>query len=245
MTGAGAVPGAVPIVVLPYAGAVTSPASLIPAVQQDGRVLFGATLPGHGTVAGPVLDDPEHLLRLLDDDLDELAASWPAPVLVGFSMGGRLAYELARRRTTRGTAPAGLVVCVSRAPHTGIGHPPLAGLSDAKFAVQAVRLGLVIPELLGLPGTATLLRALRADLAIVERMPTANGPALPVPATVIGATGDWLVTEPALRRWADLVAGPRQARIPGTHLGWLQNTAEMAAAVARGIAHATGGTGAA
>ena len=245
MTGAGAVPTAVPIVVLPYAGAVTNPASLIPAVQQDTRVLFGATLPGHGTVPGPVLDDPERLLRLLDDDLDELAASWPPPVLVGFSMGGRLAYELARRRIARGTAPAGLVVCVSRAPHTGIGHPPVAGLPDAEFAVQAVRLGLVIPELLDLPGTGTLLRALRADLAIVERMPTARGPALPVSATIIGATGDWLVTEPALRRWADLVARPLQIRIPGTHLGWLQNTADMSAAVAHGVARAIGGTGAA
>jgi len=242
--GTNADPAAIPVVVLPYAGAVISPALVIRAGVPDAAALFGATLPGHGRAPGPVLDDPEQLLELLDADLEELAGSRPPPVLVGVSLGGRLAYELARRRTARGAAPAGLVVCVSRAPHTGVGHPPIAGLSDAEFGVTAARLGLFASELLGLPDAGALLRTLRADLAIVERMPTVRGPALPVPAAIVGATGDWLVPEPTLRRWADLVVDPLQLRIPGTHLGWLRQAADMSAAIARGIAHAAARAGA-
>lgn len=226
-----------PVVLLPYAGAMVSPAALIRPALARAAAVYTATYPGHGRAAGAPLSDPEPLLAMLADDLAELAGSVAAPVLVGFSMGARLAYELAVRLHTGDAPPAGLVLCVSRAPHTGTGHRPIANLPEAEFGPTAARLGLVAAELLGLPGADSLLRVLRADLAIVERMPTARGPALALPATVVGATADWLVPEPALRRWADLVVDPVQLRVPGGHLDWLQAPAAMTAAVESGIAH--------
>jgi surfactin synthase thioesterase subunit len=232
-----------PVVMLPYAGAMGSPAAVIrPGLPPD-AVAYTVSYPGHGRTAGPLLDDPEPLLELIEADLLELAESAPAPVLVGLSMGGRLAYELARRAAERGAPPAGLVLCMARPPHTGIGHRPIAGLPDQDFGPAAAQLALVRPELLSMAGAESMLRVLRADLAIVERVPTVAGPALAVPTTVVGAAADWLVPEPALRRWADLVVEPVHLRISGGHLEWLAEPGEMAAAVAAGIVHALGPAG--
>lgn len=240
------VPGpGVPVVALPYAGAVSSPVAVLRAALPPGAALLTARYPGHGGSAGEPLSDPEQLLELLEADLTELSRVAPAPILIGFSMGGGLAFELARRATARARPPRNLVLCVTRAPHTGVGHTPIARMPAAEFAAAAVRLGLAAPEVVGLPGAGTLLRTLQTDLAIVERMPTVFGPMLTVPATVIGASSDWLVPEPALRRWGDLLTDPLHLRVPGTHLGWLGAPAPMSVALARGIARAAGPGGAA
>lgn len=238
LVGADPGPQATPVVVLPYAGAVSSPAAVLRRGMRDDVAVFAAMLPGHGREPGPATDDPTPLLAGLDAALDELPADRPPPILIGISMGGRLAYELARQRTARGVPPAGLVVCASRAPHTGIGHPPLAAVAAADFGSAAAQLGLVAPELLGLAGADELLHTLRCDLAVVERMPPVGTDVLRLPATVIGADADWLVPEPALRRWGDLLADLWQLRILGSHLGWLRDPGPLCYALDRGIGRA-------
>jgi surfactin synthase thioesterase subunit len=223
------------VVVLPYAGAVLDCASVARVALGTAAAVVGVTYPGHGSSDDEPLTDAEALIGLLVEELMPLAER--RLVLLGFSMGGKLAFHLTRRLAERGLRPGGLIACMSRAPHTGIGHRPIARLPLAEFAVEATGLGLLAPGLTALPGSEPLVRALRADLAVVEWLPTFAGPPLTVPAAVVGATGDWLVPDPALRRWADVVTEPLQLRVAGTHLGWLEAPEAVVGAVARAFDH--------
>jgi len=225
------------VVVLPYAGAVRPPSALVRTAADPGVTVAGATYPGHGSAGGQLIDDAEELLDGMLSQLMPLAR--PRLVLVGFSLGGNLAFELARRLTAAGRPPGGLVTCVARGPHAGVGHRPLSGLARDEFVAEAVRLGLLTPAAASMDGMSGMIDALRADLTIVERMPLhAAAPPLTGPAVVIGATGDWLVPDPSLRRWADVYAvAPLQLRIPGRHLTWVTEPGPMAAALARALRH--------
>jgi len=229
-------PGPV-VVVLPYAGAIRPPSALVRAVAGPDVTVAGVTYPGHGTASGPLIDDAEELLDGILSQLMPLAG--PRLVLAGFSLGGNLAFELAQRLTAAGRPPGGLVVCVARAPHTGVGHRPVSGLAGDEFVSEAVRLGLLAPTAAELDGMSSVIDALHADLRIVERMPFhAAAPPLTGPAAVIGATGDWLVPDPSLRRWADVHAvAPLQLRIPGGHLTWVTEPGPMTTALARALRH--------
>jgi surfactin synthase thioesterase subunit len=205
------------------------------AAATEGTAVVDVTLPGHAGYGDAPVSEAEPLLAVLFEALLPLADR--RPVLIGFSMGGRIAFELARRLTEAGRPCAGLVVCVSRAPHTGVGHRPLSGLNSEAFASTATGLGLMAPQLIGLPDAEPLIEALRADLAVVERMPSAPSTPLDVPAAIIGATGDWMVDEPSLRRWNDVLVDPLQLRISGSHLAWVEQPTEMSAALVRAIRH--------
>ena len=228
-------------VVLPYAGAVRPPTALVRNAADPGTSVAGIIYPGHGTAGGNLLTEPEKLLTGLVSQLQPLAG--PRLTLIGFSLGGNLAFELARRFAAAGRPPGGLVCCVARAPHTGVGHLPTSGLDDTEFQATAIRLGLLAPAAAELDGMQGMIAALRADLRIVEHMPFSPGsPALDVRTAVIGATGDWLVPDPALRRWADVVAeAPLQLRVPGSHLSWLTEPGPMISALARGLSFAQAG----
>jgi surfactin synthase thioesterase subunit len=231
------------VVVLPYAGAIRPPSALVRAAVGPGVTVTGMTYPGHGAVGGQLIDDAEELLDGIVSQLMPLAG--PRLVLVGFSLGGNLAFELAQRLTAARRPPAGLVICVARAPHTGVGHRPVSGLAGGEFVSQAVRLGMLAPAAAGLDGMSGMIEALRADLRIVERMPfRAAAPPLTGPAAVIGATGDWLVPDPSLRRWADVHAvAPLQFRIPGGHLTWVTEPGPMTTALSRALLHVLPGAG--
>jgi medium-chain acyl-[acyl-carrier-protein] hydrolase len=229
------------VVVLSYAGAVRPPTALVRNAADPGTSVAGIILPGHGTAGDALLDDPEQVLSGLAGQLQPLLGR--RLTLVGFSLGARLAFELARRFTAAGQPPGGLVCCVARAPHTGVGHLPTSGLDDAEFQATAIRLGLLASAAVGLNGIQGMIAALRADLRIVEHMPFSPGsPPLDVRTTVIGASSDWLVPDPVLRRWADLVAEPPlQLRVPGGHLSWLNEPGPMVSALARGLQFARAG----
>jgi len=124
-------------------------------------------LPGHGRqVNGTCLRDADQAATGLLEALDALPAT--GFVLLGHSLGGVLAYEVAARLTERGAPPAGLVVCGSRAPFTGLGHPPVAHMpSGEPFLRAAVDLGLAAPEMLELPDLAEAFGGmLQADMAM-------------------------------------------------------------------------------
>src|SRR5690606_12382069 len=118
---------------------------------------------------------------------------------------------LAVRLVEAGTPPEGLIVCGSRSPQTGVGHPPIAHLpSGDPFLREAVALGLAAREMLELPELAeSFVGPLQADLVMVESFPyRPSRPRLPVPTCVVGMRGDWVVPEPSLRGWDDLCVDP-------------------------------------
>lgn len=196
-------------------------------------------LPGHGRRMGePCLRDADAVVAALADALPAVAPD--RLVLLGYSLGGLLAYDLALRLTATGTPPAGLVVCGARGPQTGVGRPPVTHLPPGEpFLRAAVDLGLAAPELLELPELAdAFAEVLHADLSLVDDVRYRTGPPLAVPVCVIGFSQDWLVPEPTLRAWdAVCQRPPLHLRIDGGHLAVHEHEREFGAAVRAGVSH--------
>lgn len=100
---------------------------------------------------------------------ERLAAELPAGpfVLVGHSLGGLLAVEIAHAcQTTARSLPRAVVVMASRPPglRTAELFRPILGLNDEAFLAAMAGLGAVGPNLLSHPARTLFLRPLRADI---------------------------------------------------------------------------------
>ncbi|MEV4534077.1 thioesterase domain-containing protein [Asanoa sp. NPDC049518] len=233
-------PGSGPLVLaIPYAGGSGRAFQAMRRYLPSGCGLALVDLPGHGRRMG----DP--CLRDVDAVVDELLAVLPTLpserlLLLGYSLGGSFSYELAARLTDAGTPPEGVVVCGSRSPQTGVGHPPVAHLPLDDFLHAAVDMGLAAREMLELPELAASFAApLQADLAMVETFPYRPlRPPVPVPAAVVGLRGDWIVPEPSLRAWDDLFRDPPlQLRVDGGHLALHEREQEFGVTVHDAVEH--------
>lgn len=230
------------VVAIPYAGAAGRAFRPLHRYLPQECALALVDLPGHGRrMSEACLHDADMVVKGLLDALDTLQAN--RVVLLGYSLGGWLAYELAARLTEAGTPPAGLIVCGTRAPQTGIGHPPVAHLPPGDtFLREAVDMGIAAPEMLELPGLADLFAAaLHADLTIVQSYRFRRRPPLCGPACVVGFDADWLVPEPALRAWDELCHHPPlHCRVDGGHLALHDREREFGEAVRAGVDHVLG-----
>ncbi|GIF62782.1 hypothetical protein Ais01nite_08170 [Asanoa ishikariensis] len=238
-------PGSGPLVLaIPYAGGSGRAFQAMRRYLPRGCGLALVDLPGHGRRMG----DP--CLRDVDAVVDELLAVLPTLpadrlLLLGYSLGGSFSYELAARLSDAGTPPEGVVVCGSRSPQTGVGHPPVAHLPLDEFLRAAVDMGLAAREMLELPELAASFAApLQADLSMVETFPYRPlRPPVPVPAAVVGLRGDWIVPEPSLRAWDDLFRDPPlQLRVDGGHLALHEREQEFGATVHDAVEHLLGET---
>ena len=196
-------------------------------------------LPGHGRLMGQqCLTDVEEVLAGLVEAVAELPSR--NLVLLGYSLGGSFAHELAARMHADGAPPAGVIVCGTRAPHVGVGHPPVAqAAAGMPFLTAAAALQLAAPEMLQFPELAeTFAGPLHADLSMVESFPFRRRAPLPVPTCVVGFASDWLVPEPSLRAWDEVCADPPlHLRADGGHLAIHERPDAFGAAVATAVAH--------
>ena len=125
--------------------------------------------------------------------------------LCGHSLGGLVAFELARALRARGLGlPRALVVCGVRAPHFPADEPWLHPLPRARFIAEVEqRYGAIPPEIRDCPDVMDLLLpVLRADLEIYETYRYAPGQPLPVPLLALGGELDRNVPRPALLAWS-------------------------------------------
>lgn len=219
------------LLLLPYAGAMTMPEAAFRAGVAPGVRVRQVHLPGHGRrLSETPCTEPADAIR--DVLATAATCAGEAIVLCGYSLGGRLAFEVARRLHDAGTPPRGLIVCMARGPHHGLAHPPIAHLTGDEFVTAAIEHGLASPELAGLAGADQFVQALRADLHLVERFPPVTS-VLPVPTAVIGGRQDWLVSERGLRGWDEVVSGPvTHHRVDGGHLAIHESRTDLVALVA-------------
>ena len=227
------------VVALPYSGGSGRALEPLRNYLPEGSGLALVDLPGHGRRMGePCLRDADAVVAVLADALPAVPPD--RLVLLGSSLGGLLAYDLAVRLTAAGTPPAGLVVCGSRGPQCGVGRPPVTYLPPGEpFLRAAVNMGLAAPEMLEVPELAeTFAGVLHADLCLVDSVRYRPGPPLPVPVCVIGFDADCLVPEPTLRAWDDVCQHPPlHLRIDGGHLAVHDHEREFGAAVRAGVEH--------
>jgi surfactin synthase thioesterase subunit len=232
-------PAGTTVLALPYAGGAGRAFRPLRRFLPAQCALAVVDLPGHGRLMDrPCPTAVEDVLG----GLQEAVAALPPTrlVLLGYSMGGSFAYELATRMSAAGDPPVGLIVCGTRAPHTGVGHPPVAQHpAGVPFLTAATAMQLAAREMVEMPELAAVFAApLHADLAMVESLPFRPRPPLPVPACVVGFRSDWLVPEPSLRAWDGLLADPpRHLRIDGGHLALHEREDAFGAVIATALVH--------
>jgi surfactin synthase thioesterase subunit len=152
-----------------------------------------------------------HMDPLVDELMAAMVPWLDRPfALFGHSLGGLVAYELARRLRVKGGAqPTRLVVSACRPPIGPRPGPPLrhlpddlfiAALNDRYSAIPAMVMDR--PELL-----AIFIPVLRADISVLETYQPSPGPPLDCPITAFGGRSDRTLTVEDLLRWETLTEG--------------------------------------
>ncbi len=182
-----------------------------------GVELLSLRLPGRETR----LREP--LLGHLRDVVEPLAQLLPplfagvSPVLFGHSLGGLLAFELARELRRRGL-PEPALLCISgrRAPtHADSFSAGLYKLSDEDLLASVqMRYGGIPKALLDEPELVKLmLPVLRADLTLLGTHQHEDEPPLACPIRAYGGSDDLGVPSEALEAWAGQTTGSFVCRI--------------------------------
>jgi surfactin synthase thioesterase subunit len=147
--------------------------------------------------------DTEHSLAALADDAAGavLAAADSPLVLVGHSMGGLVAYELAQRLEPFRPVHL-LVVSASRPPgHARMSVAQVLGMTGGQWRDEVLAQGLVDEELAAAPGMLDLVvPTLRANYLLLARHPPPTG-RLSCPLLVIGGVADAEAPPELLNLW--------------------------------------------
>lgn len=219
---------------LPYAGGSASAYRTWRELVPEQVHVHPLELPGRGARWG---ETPVNRLPLMAEMLaDALAGHLDRPyALFGHSMGGLIAFELARTLRGRGLPqPVHLFVSGSDAPDLPRTRQPVHAAPDADVLEELRFLGGTPPELLNDAGLMELiLPALRADFSLLETYQYHAQPPLTVPLTVFGGDADPLVASERLHRWLRQTSAASQLVVlPGEHFFVHSAVADVIAAIA-------------
>ncbi|NHA67702.1 thioesterase II family protein [Phycicoccus flavus] len=212
----------VDLVCLPFAGAHMDPFHALRRECESavpGLASMTVTYPGHGgrvhgALAPTILEMAHDALGEIDEHRARRGSGHRETVLLGYSMGGYVAYELAHLLADRGEPPVRLLAMAATPPAHLDGTDLDLGTDD-ELLEHCAQYGLVSPG--SFPeGTMRrlFLPALRNDILAVDRYPTARGRRpLPAATELVVFTGAHDATVAHQDRWADLTAAP-----PRTHV---------------------------
>lgn len=133
----------------------------------------------------------------------ELAAAVARPtVFFGHSMGGLVAFEVARELESRGRGPALLIVSAVAPPHDTSDRKTRSTLPHDELVAELDELGGTPPEVLADRELLELfLPMIRADFAAIERYEPVPGAAVDAPIVAFGGVDDPGVDEAQLSGW--------------------------------------------
>jgi medium-chain acyl-[acyl-carrier-protein] hydrolase len=175
---------------------------------------------------------PGRLTRFLQDPIDrmgplvELLADEIEPfldrpyALFGHSLGGLVAFEIARRLAAVGAPPPlALLVAGIAPPHLVDDGRRLHLLPDDELAQELVVLGHTPPEVLAEPALlSVVLPIVRSDMAVIETYEHVPGDELSCPVVALGGADDTLVPPASLAGWSEHSrAGATVHVLPGGH----------------------------
>ena len=156
--------------------------------------------------------------------------------LFGHSMGGLIAFELARTLRRRGSRqPDHLFVSAVASPSTPPRRPLVHCASDAAVKQRLHDLNGTPQELLDNEELmALVLPTFRADFSVLENYEYRDEPPLKVPITVFGGASDPVVPPAALNGWGrQSAAGSRMQFFPGDHFFVHSAATDVIGAIAR------------
>lgn len=161
------------------------------------------------------------LLPLVRAASEALAPEMEKPfALFGHSMGGLIAFELARElRKQYGVQPVHLFISAKCSPRQRPEDPPVSQLADAALIKILERYEGTPRELLADPELMQLfLPIIRADMALCDSYVYEPGPPLECPITVFGGLEDHVCSRACLESWQEHTQGPFTLRmLPGGH----------------------------
>jgi len=204
----------------PYAGGGAAVFRQWPGLLPEGIELCAVELPGRGRRFG------EPLFKTLSLLVSELALHlepfFDRPfAFYGHSMGGVLAFELARSlRAAKKRGPEILFVSASEPPHRPKKREKiLHRLPDPELLQELDRLGGTPPEVLRYRELIELfLPVVRADLELLETYRYSEGSPLSIPLIAFGGREDREVSLKDLPSWAQLTTGDFSLHdLPGDH----------------------------
>jgi medium-chain acyl-[acyl-carrier-protein] hydrolase len=204
----------------PYAGVGASMYRAWPSYLPAGLEMCAVQLPGR---EGRLQEVPFVSFRdLVEVTVGGLRPHFDRPfALFGHSMGGLLAFEVARLWIALGgKPPVHLFASGQRAPHLPPPHAPIAHLGHDAFVTEVRRRYDGIPEeVFRSPELMELLLpTLRADMAALEGYAHVAGPPLECPITAYGGSEDPEATETEIAGWARYSRTTFRYRIlPGNH----------------------------
>jgi medium-chain acyl-[acyl-carrier-protein] hydrolase len=148
------------------------------------------------------------MTQLVDGFLADVGGELSTPfAFFGHSMGGVVAYEIARRLQTSGArGPEVLFVSASEPPNSAKDDDKTYRLPDADFVAELRRWNGTPELVLRDPALLTiLLPILRADLELLDHyaVPVSPASALACPIVAFGGTRDHDLTREDLCRWRD------------------------------------------
>jgi medium-chain acyl-[acyl-carrier-protein] hydrolase len=173
--------------------------------------LHAAQLPAReGRAREPALRSLDAILDAIVPVIAPLRAERPFAIF-GHSLGGRIAFEIARRlEADGGPAPTRVVLAASMEPSamTDLDRRCHA-LPDAEFEAYVAGFGNFPEDLRRFPRQfKAVMDLLRADLEVFATAATPADPPLRAPLTVLGARGDEAVSARTLEPWATRAGGP-------------------------------------
>lgn len=206
------------LICLPYAGGSAAIFRDLPALLPDMQV-HAVELPGRGRrLAEPAHTSMDTLATQL---LEELAPFFEEPfALLGHSMGGALAFEVARRLPPQAAAHLRhMFLSAARAPGQPRPGNKLQHLNDADFKDELRRLGGTPVDVLNNDELmALLLPMLRADFTLVENYVPAPGVRVSADLTVLAGRQDTSVTHENAAAWHAFTQGQCELReVDGDH----------------------------
>jgi surfactin synthase thioesterase subunit len=223
---AGSPQGQRPVLFFPPAGADQTVVS--PLVHHLAGVRFAALrMPGRGLRRGE--PPPSTMAEAVEAIASSIAAmAGPAPLLVGHSLGGLVAFAVAQKLEHRGRAPARLMALTSTAPHAWEQHLTSSGAQDSQDYVERrvarlLRDGAVPTELAEHPELGTAVReALTDDVRMSYT--TLDGSPLSCAITSVVARDDAIVDREATALWHKATSRElEEIVVPGDHFFYRTN----------------------
>jgi surfactin synthase thioesterase subunit/glycosyltransferase involved in cell wall biosynthesis len=226
-------PGSLRLFCFPYAGGGTMPYKSWQAPLETTAFVCPVRLPGRESrLADAPVESMESLVGALADEIQPLLDSPFA--FFGHSMGGVVAFELARELRRRGRPlPKVLIASAARAPKFRLNHQPRPPVSEAEFLEEIRRLEGMPADVLSNPELLKLaLPALCVDARLYDRYVYTPDEPLPLPIQAYGGERDPNVTREHLEAWREQAARDFGLRVfTGGHFYLLERRDQLLQAI--------------
>lgn len=177
--------------------------------------IWGVDLPGHGWIGGsPLVDVPSMAELCVRNIPTEILRG---AILFGFSFGGFVVFEIAKRLAECGTPPPGLVLNATRPPHRLADYDSFVAMNDELLLSRLIEMGGMPEECATRPELFDLFKAaIRADAVAFETYTIAS-PLNEVPSLVLAGDDDMVYHAEHSFEWARYCPGCQVELVRGGH----------------------------